>query len=280
MYFCQVIDDRTNKPTMKKDIFKTMLLLLTAGMSIACSSDNDSVDPDEVQTPVTITARYGSINTTRVAYADDGANINATWQENDKLLVLHKNMVNTLTLSSGAGASTATFKGTVKGSLKENSMLICMVKDQNNTSITINDDGSTSYTGSIFLEQDGTLAGATKCNFYRGSTQYGDGTYIGCNLIPYTSYLKFTVQAPSGVAGGQTATLTFMSGEVNVSTATFTVGSSGINIVYMAVPAMQFRGEPQRVVYESGGTVATEFLSETGVDFKPGSTLSKTLTFG
>ena len=109
---------------MKKIFFKTMLLLLTAGMSVACSSDNDSVDPDEVQTPVTITARYGSINTTRVAYADDGANINATWQENDKLLVLHKNMVNTLTLSSGAGASTATFKGTVKGSLKENSMLI------------------------------------------------------------------------------------------------------------------------------------------------------------
>ena len=27
---------------MKKNIFKTMLLLLTAGMSVACSSDNDT----------------------------------------------------------------------------------------------------------------------------------------------------------------------------------------------------------------------------------------------
>ena len=265
---------------MKKIIFKTMLLLLTAGMSVACSSDNDPVDPDEVQTPVTITALYSSFNATRVAYADDGANINATWQENDKLLVLHENMVNTLTLSSGAATPTATFKGTIKGSLKKNSLLICMVKDQNNTSITLNDDGSISYTGSIFLEQDGTLEGATNCNFYRGSTQYGDGTHIACNLFPYTSYLKFTVHAPAGVAGGQTATLTFMIGEVKVSKATFTVGSNGINTVYMAVPAMEFRVEQQRVVYESGGTVATETLSETGVDFNPGSTLSKTLTFG
>ncbi|MBR6194883.1 MAG: hypothetical protein IKQ58_05370 [Prevotella sp.] len=81
---------------MKKNIFKTMLLLLTAGMTVACSSDNDTIDPDEVQTPVTITAHYGSANTTRVAYADDGVNINATWQENDKLLVMYNNMVNTL----------------------------------------------------------------------------------------------------------------------------------------------------------------------------------------
>ena len=264
---------------MKKNIFKTMLLLLTAGMTVACSSDNDTIDPDEVQTPVTITAHYGSSNITRVAYADDGVNINATWQENDKLLVMYNNMVNTLTLSSGAGTPTATFKGTVKGTLKENSMLICMVKDQNNTAITLNDDGSTSYSGAIFLEQDGTLAGATRCNFYRGVTQYGDGTFIGCNLVAYNSYLKFTIQSPAGVADGQTATLTFMIGDVDVSKATFTVGSNGINTVYMAIPAFQSRGEQQRVVYESGGTVATAPISE-GIDFKPGSTISQTLSFG
>ena len=265
---------------MKKIIFKTMLLLLTAGMSVACSSDNDPVDPDEVQTPVTITAHYSSFDATRVGYADGGANINAAWQENDKLMVLHENMVNTLTLSSGAATSTATFKGTIKGSLKKNSMLICMVKDQNNTSITLNDDGSTSYIGSIFLEQDGTLEGATKCNFYRGSTQYGDGKHIVCNLFPYNSYLKFTVKAPAGVAGGQTATLTFMIGEVNISMATFTVASNGINTVYMAIPAMQSIGGQQRVVYESGGTVATETLSDMAGDANPGNILSKTLTFG
>lgn len=265
---------------MKRNIFQAMLLLLTAGMTAACSSDNDTLDPDEVLTPVTITAHYGSTNATRVAHADDGGTINATWQENDKLMVLHQNMVNILTLRSGTGTPTATFTGTVKGSLKENSMLICMVKDQNNTSITLNDDGSTSYSGAIFLEQDGTLAGATGCNFYRGATKYGDGTSIDCNLVAYTSYLKLTVQAPAGVTDGQTATLTFMLGDVNVSMATFTVGSNGINTVYLAIPAFQSRGEQQRAVYQSGGTVATALLSETGIDFKPGSTFSKTLNFG
>ena len=265
---------------MKKNIFKTMLLLLIAGMSVACSSDTDPVDPGEVQTPVTITAHYGSFDATRVAYADGGASINATWQENDKLMVLNENMVNTLTLSSGAGTSTATFTGTIKGSLMETSTFVCIVKEQRPMSITVDDDGTITYSGSFILEQDGTLAGATKCNFYRGSTQYGDGKHIVCNLFPYNSYLKFTVKAPAGVAGGQTATLTFMIGEVNISMATFTVASNGINTVYMAIPAMQFRGEQQRVVYESGGTVATETLSDMAGDFNPGNILSKTITFG
>ena len=85
---------------------------------------------------------------------------------------------------------------------------------------------------------------------------------------------------PSRVTDGQTATLTFMLGDVNVSMATFTVGSNGMNTVYLAIPAFQSRGEQQRAVYQSGGTVATALLSETGIDFKPGSTFSKTLNFG
>ena len=169
---------------MKKIFFKTMLLLLTAGMSVACSSDNDPLYPDEVQTPVTITAHYGSSNITGVAYADDGVNINATWQENDKLLVMYNNMVNTLTLSSGAGTPTATFKGTVKGTLKENSMLICMVKDQNNTAITLNDDGSTSYSGAIFLEQIGGALASGKPHDGR-APDYDDWSLNGDLIVNY-----------------------------------------------------------------------------------------------
>jgi hypothetical protein len=268
---------------MKKYIFKTMLLLLTAGMSVACSSDNDSeetsVSPDDVLTPITITARYASGNETRVACVDDGDSIAATWQESDKLLVLYKNMVNTLTLSSGAGTSTATFKGTIKGSLMETSTFVCIVKEQRPMSITVDDDGRITYSGSFILEQDGTLAGATKCNFYRCTTRYGDGKDITCDFIAYASYLKFTVQSPADVAEGQTATLTYVWRDVaDISKATFTVGHNGINTVYMAVPAQQFDGK-QSVVYVSGGTVKTEILSETGIDFKHGCILSKTLTF-
>ena len=233
-----------------------------------------------MQTPVTITARYASGNETRAAYVDDGDSITATWQESDKLLVLYKNMVNTLTLSSGAGTSTATFTGTIKGSLMETSTFVCIVKEQRPMSITVDDDGTITYSGSFILEQDGTLAGATKCNFYRGITRYGDGKNITCDFIAYASYLKFTVQSPADVAEGQTATLTYVCRDiVDISKATFTVGPNGINTVYMAVPTQQFDGK-QSVVYESGGTVKTEILSETGIDFKRGSILSKTLNFG
>ena len=261
-----------------------MLLLLTAGMTVACSSDNDVVEapvnPDEVQTPITITANYGD-PTTRVGYTEDGANISAKWETGDQLLVVFNNKVNTLTLNSGAGTSTATFKGTIDGAPAEGTTLLCYVKDKNTPAgaVTINGDGSYIYNSSALLNQDGTVGGAAKFNLYSGFTRYTSVANINCTLSVNTSIMKFTVNAPEGVTANTTnATLTYKSGETEITKATFTVGEGGMNTIYMAIPAGAYSGI-QSLVYKSGATESTEVLSSSLANFVAGKTYSKTVEF-
>ena len=253
-----------------------MLLLLTAGMTVACSSDNEieaPVNPGEVQTPITITANYGD-PTTRVSYSESGNTISGTWDEADQLLVVFDNKVNTLTLNSGAGTNTATFSGTITGTPSATSSLTCFVKDAKNPSaVTVSGDGSYTYADGTFLGQDGTLAGAAKCNLYLGTAMYGNGTNINCNFTVNTSMMKFYVNAPDGVNGGA-ATLTYKSGNTEMAKAAFTVGSNGFNTIYLTIPAGSYTGE-QKVVFKSGSTEKSLTLSETKATFVAGQTYSK-----
>ena len=269
---------------MKKNITKSLLMLLTVGLFTACSSDNDiTVTADEVLTPITITARYGDGNAqaTRVGYTEDGTDINASWETGDQLYVVYNGRVNTLSLNEGAGTATATFSGSIQGSPSSTAMLICYVKDKNvaDGKVTINTDGSYTYSSDAFLSQDGTVAGAAKCNLYNGTTFYGTGEDLSVAFSVNTSMLKFNVIAPDAVSEGtQGATLTYKSGETVLAQATFTVGAGGNNTLYLAVPAGQYSGA-QTLVYESGSTIESKTLSDTKATFKAGQTYSKKLIY-
>ena len=272
---------------MKKNIFQMLLLLMTVALTAACSSESETtenapavINPDEALTPIRITASYAGddvrSNATRVSYSEDGSDISATWQSSDKLKVVFNNRVSTLNLESGAGTASATFSGTISGTPSATSMLICYVSDQNSASaVTINTDGSYTYTDGTFLAQDGTLAGAAKCNLYYGSTFYGTGEDISCDFAVNTSMMKFTVFAPDGVSAGDEATLTYKSNGTAISKASFTVGAGGKNTIYLTIPAGQYTGE-QTLVYNE----TSETLSSTKANFVAGETYSKEISYG
>lgn len=272
---------------MKKNIFQMLLLLMTVTLTAACSSDSETtenapvvINPDEALTPIRITANYAGddvrSNATRVSYSEDGSDISATWQAGDKIKVVYNGNVSTLDLESGAGTASATFTGTISGTPSATSMLICYVSDQNSASaVTINSDGSYTYTDGTFLAQDGTLAGAAKCNLYYGSTFYGTGSDISCDFAVNTSMMKFTVFAPDGVSAGDEATLTYKSNGTAISKATFTVGAGGKNTIYLTIPAGQYTGE-QTLVYNE----TSETLSSTKANFVAGETYSKEISYG
>lgn len=103
-----------------------------------------------------------------MAYTESGANINATWQICDQIMVVADGQVSTLTLTDGAGSSSATFVGTISHTnpLTATTPLLCYVKDQNNPSaVTVNADGTYTYTSGAFLSQDGTMASAAVAVF-------------------------------------------------------------------------------------------------------------------
>ena len=269
---------------MKKNIVYSVLTVLAALGFASCSSDSDTqsvASPDEVLTPIRISAVYGgNDNTTRAAYKEDGNNITAKWETGDELYVCYNGKKNTLTLADGADTSTATFEGTIQGEPFPNSVLICYVHDKNHPSdITFNDNGEYYYADGTFTTQDGTLEDATKRNVYFGATTYGTGENITCEFFVNTSMMKFMVTAPNGVSAGDAATLSYKSGDTELAKASFTVGANGKNTIYMSIPAGQHTGV-QTLTYASGTHSGVETLSTSKATFKAGSTYSKYLYYG
>lgn len=261
------------------------IMLLAVGMTAACSSDNEEAVTTNgvMQKQITITAIYGEEQpATRVEYTENNKTISATWQADDKLLVAYDGYVSTLNIADGIGSGTATFTGTISyhTAPTENSVLSCYVQDKNNpTVVQDNGDGTIVYSDASFLTQDGTVAGAGKCNTYHGMTTYGDGSAIRCAFSVNTSILKFTVATPYGVNAGDDATLTYKSGDTELCKASFKVGSSFMQTIYLAVPAGSYSGT-QAVVYKSGDKEVTRTLSTNRANFVTGQTYSKKLFFG
>jgi hypothetical protein len=236
-------------------------LLLLAALCAACSSDNvvaevpQPTEPETVTTPVTIRASYGDGTTapagtvdgaTRTAYTESGNTISATWEEDDEILVIFDGHVNTLTLTDGAGTASATFSGSILGSPKAGSLLTCYVRDKNNPGALTVDDGDLILSDDAFLLQDGSLAGAARCNTYSGTTTYGDGTDLHVAFYVNTSILKFSIMNPYRVfnpEGTKDVTLTYKSGETELARASFSVETNIKSTVYMSVPARLFTGE-------------------------------------
>lgn len=265
---------------MKRNILFVAAAMM-ALMATSCNKEEENTLGELKQMPITITAGYEG-NNTKVHYTESGNTINATWETGDQILVVYDGYVSTLSLSTGAGTGTATFTGTIsyRNTPSANSILSCYVKDKNNTDALVdNGNGTIGYAVS-YLEQDGTVAGAGKCNTYFGMATYGDGTNIKCNFSVNNSMLKFAISAPDGLTSDDDATLTYMSGETELAKASFKVGARGMKTIYMAVPSGSYTGV-QTLVYKSGENLPiSRTLSSTHANFAVGQTYSKTLYFG
>ena len=264
---------------MKKNIL--MVAAVMGLLATACNKEDLNPQGELMQTSISINASYGNSNGTKVTYTESGDNINATWQSGDKLLVVYDGKVSTLTLNSGAGSATATFTGTLNytegHAPNAYSVLNCYVWDENNTgAITVDGDNLT-FSNSAFTSQDGSLATAAKCNLWRGYVEYGDGSNLNCTFNVSTSMCKFNISAPA-IAAGATASLTYKSNGTTLAEATFTVGTSGANTVYLAVPAGRYTGE-QTLVYTYGAGSETHELSASQANFAAGQTYSKAVTY-
>ena len=264
---------------MKNKIISVTMAML-AMLAVSCNKE-DNTTGEVKQMPITITAGYEG-NNAKVDYSESGNTISATWQTGDEILVAYDGFVSTLTLSSGAGTGTATFSGTIsyRTTPSANSILSCYVKDRNNTDALVdNGNGTIGYAVS-YLNQNGTVSSAGKCNTYFGMATYGNGNNIKCNFSVNNSMLKFAISAPEGLAADDDATLTYKSGETELAKASFKVGPRGMKTIYMAVPSGSYSGE-QTLVYKSGEyTTVTKTLSSTHANFAVGQTYSKTLYFG
>ena len=256
---------------MKKSIFMVAAAML-AMLATSCNKEEEVL----MQTPITISANYGG-GDSKVAYTEDGNNITATWETGDELIVCWNGHKNTLTLSSGAGTASATFTGTITGTPTANSTLVCFVKDKNNPgAVIVSDNGDYLYTDGTFLAQDGTLAGAAKCNLYYGTCFYGDGTNISCTFNVNTSMMKFTLKNLIYDADNN-ATLEYKSGNTVLACASF-AEVDGDNTIYLTIPAGNYSGK-QTLVYSCGAMSTTYTLTFSNANFAAGQTYSKDIEF-
>lgn len=257
---------------------KSILLVAAAMLAIMATSCNKETE-ELTKTPITISANYGGGNA-KVSYTEDGNNITATWETGDELIVCWNGHKNTLTLSSGAGTSAATFTGSITGTPTANSTLVCFVKDSKNPgAVTVSDNGDYLYTSDAFLTQDGSMDSAASRNLYYGTCFYGDGTNISCTFKVNTSMMKLIVTAPLGVANGAPdATLTYKSGNAEIAKATFTVGSTAVDTIYLTIPAGHYSGI-QTLVYSCSGITETQYLSSSQANFVAGQTYSRNVNF-
>ncbi len=265
---------------MKRNILFVAAAMM-AMLATSCNKEEENTLGELKQMPITITAGYEG-NNAKVHYTESGNTINATWETGDQILVVYDGYVSTLSLSTGAGTGTATFTGTIsyRTTPSANSILYCFVKDVNNADALVdNGNGTIGYAVS-YLEQDGTVAGAGKCNTYFGMATYGDGTNIKCNFSVNNSMLKFAISAPDGLTSDDDATLTYKSGDTELAKASFKVGPRGMKTIYMAIPSGSYSGV-QTLVYKSGENLpVSRTLSSTHANFAVGQTYSKTLYFG
>ena len=258
---------------------KTKVLMVAAMMGLlatACNKENE--EQEIISTPVTITANYEGSNT-KVTYTEDGNTITAKWQEGDEIKVVVDGQVSTLTLQSGAGSTSATFSGEISHTnpLTATTLLICYVSDANYSGeITVNANGSYTYTSGAFTCQNGTLADAAKRNLYYGVAQYGDGSNINCTFGVNTSMMKFTVA--TGLAENTPVTLSYKSNGTTIASSSFALGANGTKTVYMSIPAGKYDGT-QTLVCNDGSSDATATLSSTRANFAAGQTYSKSFVY-
>ena len=237
---------------MKKTFsnFRTLAALLMAGAAFAaCSSNDDNIienqqpaNPGEQVYTLTINASKGD-GTTRALDLDGTGKLTASWTNGDELTVVNLTksftaLGGTLTASNASG-STATFSGTLSGTIDVDDQLILRYQEYD-------------YFGSEFKSQDGTLKGTNGAEKYDCANALvtvasvdGSGNITisesAASFTTYTAMLKLTLQDGSSNALNATS-LTISVGDEELYTfsptaATYTTNGDGI--LYFAMPSAE-----------------------------------------
>lgn len=277
-----------------KHLFLSIIVLSLSSCggddSVEVQEDNKSIEAVTKMVPITINSTKGGSELTRASYSEGDNGLSATWDDDDKLLVLYDGVVSTLNLKEKTDdGKSATFKGYLEYDTNKptsGALLKCFVKDskQSDDFYTINtSDGSFAYEANALNAQDGSLLGAAKYNIYSGSCNYGNN--IHCNLEANCCIVKFSFDVPGGAPN---AKLTYKDGTSTVAaTSTITIAQSEwgkAKTICMAIPAKIYNSGAQTLTLLSTGSnntsaTQTKTLSETKATFAAGKVYSKTVTF-
>lgn len=237
---------------MKKTFanIRTLAALLIASAALAaCSNDDGAIigeQPAQEQGPqvytLNISASKGGDATTR-ALDLEGTKLVASWTDGDKLGVInltksYTTLGGTLTASNASG-STATFSGTLSGTIDVGDQLILSYQEYN-------------YFGSEFKSQDGTLKGTNGAEKYDAANatvtvaSVDDSGNItisesAASFTTYTAMLKLTLQDGSSNALNATS-LTISVGDeefYTFSPTATTYTTNGNGILYFAMPSAE-----------------------------------------
>ena len=220
-------------------------LLITGVAFTACSSSDDSIveqqpaNPGEQVYTLTIKASKDGSATTRALKLETSGALTAYWANGDELTVYNETMgaalTGTLTASNASG-STATFSGTLSGTIAANDVL----------TLTYHPIASISS----YEDQDGTLSGTNGAEKYDmatatvtvASVNSGDITTTGnASFTTQTAMIKFTLQDDAATPAMLNATSLKVSidGEnlLTFSPTEATYTTNGAGILYFALPS-------------------------------------------
>ena len=272
---------------MKKyfsNIFALAALLMAGAAFTACSSEDNSIEqPANPTAPKTYTLTVNASNeaaSTR-ALALDGAKLVASWENGDELTVFNvtKNaaLIGSLTASNASG-STATFSGSLTGTIEKDDVL------------TLSYHQPAGF--SAYAAQDGTLAGAAARDFATASVtvasvESGEITTTGdADFETQTAVLKLTLKddatpTPNLLNATQlklSATMT-LGTPMTQEIATFNLSgnpysTNGDGILYFALPKASLVAE------YVAGKLGDASLASTIATLLPSATLTYTATVG
>lgn len=233
-----------------KKIFTNILtlatLLITGVAFTACSSSDDSIveqqpaNPGEQVYTLTIKASKDGSATTRALKLETSGALTAYWANGDELTVYNETegaaLTGTLTASNASG-STATFSGTLSGTIAANDVL----------TLTYHPIASISS----YEVQDGTLSGTKGAEKYDMATAtvtvktiVGSDITIneaGASFTTQTAMIKFTLQDDAATPAMLNATSLKVSidGEdlLTFSPTATTYSANGNGILYFALPS-------------------------------------------
>lgn len=272
-------------------------LLITGVAFTACSSSDDSIieqqpaNPGEQVYTLTIKASKDGSATTRALKLETSGALTAYWANGDELTVYNETkgaaLTGTLTASNASG-STATFSGTLSGTIAANDVL----------TLTYHPIASiSSYEG-----QDGTLSGTNGAEKYDMATAtvtvkaiVGSDITIneaGASFTTQTAMIKFTLQDDAATPAKLNATSLKVSidGEdiLTFSPTATTYSANGNGILYFALPSANVVAAAKSTTTAALASAKVSFsatvgpdtykITKTGYPFAAGKYYTSTLT--
>lgn len=284
---------------MKKiytNILTLAALLITGVAFTACSSSDDSIveqqpaNPGEQVYTLTIKASKDGSATTRALKLETSGALTAYWANGDELTVYNKTKSEALTgslIASNASGSTATFSGTLSGTIAANDVL----------TLTYHPIASISS----YEVQDGTLSGTNGAEKYDmatatvtvASVNSGDITTTGnASFTTQTAMIKFTLQDDAATPAMLNATSLKVSidGEnlLTFSPTEATYTTNGAGILYFALPNADVVAAAKSTTTTALASAKVSFsatvgsdtykITKTGYPFAAGKYYTSTLT--